>query len=90
MNLTSIHEDVVSTPGLASVDEGSSISVSCGVGRRCSLDLALPWLGHRPVATAPIKPLPWEPPYAACAAIKKKKKKKKKYLTLPIIKEMNN
>ena len=32
----------------------------------------------RPAATAPIRPLPWEPPYAAGAALEKEKKQKKK------------
>ena len=39
------------------------------------------WLWRRPVATAPIGPLAWEPPYAAGAAqetAKRQKKKKKK------------
>jgi len=43
--------------------------------------LALLWLWRRPVAPAPIRPLAWEPPYAAGAAqrhIKKTKKKKKR------------
>ena len=31
-----------------------------------------------PAATAPIRPLDWEPSYAAEAALKRKKKKKKK------------
>ena len=52
--------------------------MSCGVGGRLSWDLALLWLWCRRVATAPICPLAWEPPYAAGAALKKKKKKKKK------------
>ena len=51
--------------------------MSCGVGRRRSLDLALLWLWHRPVATAPIRPLAWEPPYATGKALKKTKEKKK-------------
>ena len=50
------------------------------------------WLWRRPVATAPIQPLAWEPPYAAGAAQeiatttttttkdKKTKKTKKKYI----------
>jgi len=42
--------------------------VSCGVGRRRGSDPALLWLWRRPVATAPIQPLAWEPPYAAEAA----------------------
>ena len=40
--------------------------------------LALLWLWRRPAATAPIVPLPWEPPYAVHAALKGQKGKKKK------------
>jgi len=66
--------------------------VSCGVGCRRGSDPALLWLWRRPVATAPIQPLSWEPPYAAGAAQEiatttttkdkktKKKKKRKKIL----------
>ena len=43
--------------------------MSCGVGRRCGSDLALLWLWRRPVATAPIGPLAWDPPYAEGAAL---------------------
>ena len=49
--------------------------MSCGVGRRRGLDLASLWLWCRPVATAPIRPLAWEPPCAAGAALKKGEKK---------------
>ena len=49
--------------------------MSCGVGRRYSLDVALLWLWCRPAAMAPIRPLAWEPPYAAGAALKRQKKK---------------
>ena len=35
------------------------------------------WLWCRPVATTPIRPLAWEPPYATGAALEKEKKKKK-------------
>ena len=69
-NLTSIHKDRGSILGLAQSD----IAVSCGVGHRRGLDLALLWLRHRPAATAPIRPLPWESPYAKGAALKRKKK----------------
>jgi len=31
-------------------------------------DLTLLWLWHRPAVVAPIRPLAWEPPYAAGAA----------------------
>ena len=53
--------------------------MSCGVGCRHSSDPTLLWLWCRPVATAPIGPLAWEPPYAAGAAqeIPKRPKKKK-------------
>ena len=52
--------------------------MSCGVGRRLGLDLALLWLWCRPAATAPIRPLDWEPPYAAGVALKRQKTKIKK------------
>ena len=52
--------------------------MSCGVGCRLDFDLALPWLCCRLVATAPIRPLAWEPPYAAGVALKGQKTKKKK------------
>ena len=51
--------------------------MSCGVGCRGGLDPALLWLWHRPAATAPIRLLAWEPPYAAGVALEKAKKKKK-------------
>ena len=54
------------------------MAVSCGVGRRGGLDLALLWLWCRLTAVAPIRPLAWEPPYAVSAALKKKKRKQKK------------
>ena len=48
-------------------------------------DLASTWLRRRPAATAPIRPLAWEFPYATSAALKgqktKKNKKKKKRVT---------
>ena len=56
--------------------------MSCGVGRRHSLDPELLWLWRRPVATVLIGPIVWETPYAVGASLKdkttKKKKKKKK------------
>ena len=57
---------------------GSSIAMSCGVGHRCGLDLALLWLWHRPVASALIRPPAWELPYATGVALKIKGKKKQK------------
>ena len=59
--------------------------MSCGVGRRHGLDLVLLWLRHRPAAIALIRPLAWEPPYAAGAALKRQKKKKKKFSACPIL-----
>ena len=50
--------------------------MSCGVGHRCSSDLAWLWLWHRLAAIAMIRPLAWEFPYAAGAALKSKKQKK--------------
>ena len=51
--------------------------MSCGVGCRCGSDPAWLWLWHRPAATALIRPLAWEPPYAAGAALEKAKRQKK-------------
>ena len=39
------------------------------------LGLALLWLWCRPAATAPIRPLAWEPPYATGAALKRQTNK---------------
>ena len=50
----------------------------CGVGPRHGSDPALLWLWRRPVATAPIRPLAWEPPYAMGAAQEKAKRPKKR------------
>ena len=52
--------------------------MSCGVGYRRGSDLALLWLWRRPAATAPIGPLPWEPPYASGSALEKTKKQTNK------------
>ena len=50
--------------------------MNCGVGHRCGSDLALLW--HRPAATAPIQPLPWELPHAVDVALKRQKQTNKK------------
>ena len=51
--------------------------MSCDVGLRCGSDLALLWLWCRPAATALIRPLAWEPPYALGAPKKTTTKKYK-------------
>ena len=60
--------------------------MSCGVGLRNGLDPVLLWLWLRTTATAPIRLLAWEPPYASGAALKgqKTKDKKKKNRKIPI------
>ena len=50
--------------------------MSYGVGRRRGSDLALLWLWYRPVTTALIRPLAWEPPCAVGAALEKAEEKK--------------
>ena len=62
---------------LASLSVKDPVAMSCGVGPRHGLDPPLLWLWCEPVATAPIRPLAWEPPYAAAAGPRKDKKKKK-------------
>ena len=58
------------------------VAVSCGVGRRHGSDPALLWLWRRLAATAPIRPLAREPPYAAGAAQEMAKRQKKRPLVL--------
>ena len=67
---------------------GSGIAMSCGVDHRCGLDLALLWLWHRPVATAIIRPLAWEHPYAIGVAPEKTKKTKRIVIIKTWIKQL--
>ena len=52
--------------------------MSCGVGHRRGSDPVLLWLWCRPEATALIRPLAWEPPYAVGVALEEAKQIKKK------------
>ena len=54
---------------------GSGVALNSGVGCRQGLDAALLWLWLRPEATAPVRPLAWEPPGVAL----KKNNNKNKY-----------
>ena len=70
--------------------------MSCGVGCRRGSDPVLLWLWRRLVATAPIRPLSWDSPYAVEASLEKAKrhthtqKKKKKKKLGKITKESNH
>ena len=79
MNLTSIHDDLGLIPHLT---QWVRIQHCCELWCRSQmqLDPTLLWLWRRLVATAPIRPLAWEPPYATGAALEKDKKAKKKKL----------
>ena len=59
--------------------QGSGVAMSCGVGRRRGSDPALLWLWRRLAATALIRLLAREPPYAVGAAQEMAKKTKKKF-----------
>ena len=51
--------------------------MSCGIGCRLGPDPLLLWLWCKPEATAPIRSLAWEPPYASGTALEKTKNKNK-------------
>ena len=72
-NPTRNHEVAGSIPGLA-----HSVAMSCGVDYRHGLDPTLLWLWRRLVASAPIRPLAWEPPYACGSDLRNGKKDPKK------------
>ena len=60
--------------------------MSCGVGRKHSLDPELLWLCCRPVVIATIGPLAWEPPDAMSAVLKRQKDQKLKKKNLQTMK----
>ena len=64
----SVRENIGLTPGITQKVKGSDIATSCG----SDPELLRLWLWL--AAAALIRPLAWELPYAAGAAIKKKKK----------------
>ena len=45
--------------------------MSCHVGQRCGLGLALLFLWHKLAAAAPIEPLAWALPYAMGSVLKR-------------------
>ena len=55
--------------------------MSCGVGCRRGSDPELLWLWRRLAATAPIRPLAWEPLYAVGVALEKAKRQTKQNKT---------
>ena len=75
MNLTRNHEVAGLNPCLAQWVKGPASPVSYDVGHRCVSDPKLLWLWCGPAATAPIRSLAWEPPYAMGVALKRQKKK---------------
>ena len=70
-NPTGIYEDMGSIPGLPQWVKGSSIAMSCGIDRRCGLDLVLLWLWYKLAPAAPIQPLAYELAYAVSVALKR-------------------
>ena len=65
--------------------------MSCGVGHRLGSDSALLWLWRRLAAVAPIRPLAWEPQYAAGTAQEMAKSQKKKlFPSYTILKQISD
>ena len=50
--------------------------MSCGIGHRQGLDLALLWLWCRPATVTLIRLIAWEPPCVSGVALKDREKKK--------------
>ena len=61
--------------------------MTCGVGLTRGSDVALLWLWCRPVVTALIQPLAWQPPYVMGVALKiQNKQTNKKNKKIPLLK----
>ena len=72
-NPTRNHEVAGLIPGLAQWGEDLALLGAVVQVTDNGLDPALLWLWRRPVATALIRPLAWEPPYAMGVALKRQK-----------------
>ena len=76
-NWTRNHEVSSLIPGLAHWVKGPVLPWSCDVGCRCGSDPTLLWHWRGPVATALIRPLAWESPYAEGSTLEKAKRQNK-------------